>query len=199
MSPLLFDCGRNFADFIETYEYAQTMPWLADVARLERAWLDAYHAADANHLDPGALAAIAPEQTGDIFIPSLQSEPFRTTSPSRTAQELHLSDGATQETPLEDRILVLCIVIGLSWRDFCAMWHPAKAVLPWAAIRMTAASALFLAAVGLAFSVTDLRMGLATTGLGAVIALLAGERVGSDTALITATLGFAVYIAGMAS
>jgi hypothetical protein len=29
------------------YDYAQTMPWLADVARIERAWLDAYHAADA--------------------------------------------------------------------------------------------------------------------------------------------------------
>ena len=32
-SPLLFDYGRDFPDFIEQYEYAQSVPWLADVAR----------------------------------------------------------------------------------------------------------------------------------------------------------------------
>src|SRR3569832_2072632 len=41
-SPLLFEYGREFPAFIEAYEYAQTLPWLADVARIERAWLDAY-------------------------------------------------------------------------------------------------------------------------------------------------------------
>src|SRR5579871_6978782 len=45
-SPLLFEYGRDFPAFIEAYEYARGMPWLADVAKLERAWLDAYHAAD---------------------------------------------------------------------------------------------------------------------------------------------------------
>ena len=49
-SPLLFEYGRDFPDFIETYEYARAMPWLADIARIERAWLDAYHAADAGPL-----------------------------------------------------------------------------------------------------------------------------------------------------
>src|SRR5262245_8892967 len=44
-SPLLSKYGRDFPAFIERYEYAQSLPWLADVARLERAWLDAYHAA----------------------------------------------------------------------------------------------------------------------------------------------------------
>ena len=43
-SPLLFEYGRDFPAFIEHYEYAQSMPYLADVARIERAWLDAYHA-----------------------------------------------------------------------------------------------------------------------------------------------------------
>ena len=32
-SPLLFEYGHDFPDFIERYEYAQPMPWLADVAR----------------------------------------------------------------------------------------------------------------------------------------------------------------------
>jgi hypothetical protein len=57
-SPLLFDYGRDFPDFIERYEHAQSVPWLADVARIERAWLDAYHAADVQPLMPGDFAAI---------------------------------------------------------------------------------------------------------------------------------------------
>jgi hypothetical protein len=65
-SPLLFEYGRDFPAFIERYEYAQSMPYLADVARIERAWLDAYHAADASPLKPEALAAIAPERLADV-------------------------------------------------------------------------------------------------------------------------------------
>src|SRR5262249_26604143 len=61
-SPLLFEYGRDFPDFIAQYEHARTMPWLADVARIERAWLDAYHAADAASLRAEALGALAPER-----------------------------------------------------------------------------------------------------------------------------------------
>jgi hypothetical protein len=42
------------------------MPWLADVARIERAWLDAYHAPDAEPLSPSALAPVPAERTGDL-------------------------------------------------------------------------------------------------------------------------------------
>lgn len=65
-SPLLFDYGHGFPDFIAQYEHAQTVPWLADVARIERAWLDAYHARDAAPLSPARLSAIVPEQLADI-------------------------------------------------------------------------------------------------------------------------------------
>jgi hypothetical protein len=67
-SPLLFDYGRGFPDFIARYEHAQTMPWLADVARIERAWLDAYHARDATPLAPAQLAAVAPERLADLVL-----------------------------------------------------------------------------------------------------------------------------------
>jgi hypothetical protein len=68
-SPLLFEYGRDFPDFIERYEYATSMPWLADVARIERAWLDAYHAADAEPLAPQPLASIPPERLADtVFL-----------------------------------------------------------------------------------------------------------------------------------
>jgi Putative DNA-binding domain len=32
-SPLLFEYGRDFAGFIERYEYARSMPWLGSSAR----------------------------------------------------------------------------------------------------------------------------------------------------------------------
>src|ERR1700739_2851980 len=61
-SPLLFEYGRDFPAFIESYEYAQDMPWLADVARIERVWLDAYHAADAPALQAAALAQVSADR-----------------------------------------------------------------------------------------------------------------------------------------
>jgi hypothetical protein len=69
-SPLLFEYGRDFPGFVERYEHAQSLPWLANVARIERAWLDAYHAADMETLRPQALASIPPERLLNIrFVP----------------------------------------------------------------------------------------------------------------------------------
>lgn len=69
-SPLLFEYGRDFPEFIAQYEHAQAMPWLADVARIERAWLDAYHAADAAPLSPERLSAAPPDRlAGLVFMP----------------------------------------------------------------------------------------------------------------------------------
>ena len=65
-SPLLFDYGRGFPAFIERYDHAQSLPWLADVARIERAWLDAYHAADAAPLSPVALSRVDPDRLAGL-------------------------------------------------------------------------------------------------------------------------------------
>src|SRR3546814_5903028 len=45
-SPIMLDYGASFPDFIERFEPATTLPYLADVARIERAWIEAYHAAE---------------------------------------------------------------------------------------------------------------------------------------------------------
>jgi Putative DNA-binding domain len=66
-SPLLFEYGRDFPDFIKGYEHAQDMPWLADTARIERAWLDAYHAGDVPPLSPDVLAAVPSDRVGDLM------------------------------------------------------------------------------------------------------------------------------------
>ena len=62
--------GAGFAEFLEGFPPAASVPYLADVARLERARLEALHAADADPLAPAALTG-RPEL-------SEESMPFRT-------------------------------------------------------------------------------------------------------------------------
>lgn len=50
-SPLISEYGSTFSDFIQAFEPASSVPYLADVARLERLRVRAYHAADCQVLD----------------------------------------------------------------------------------------------------------------------------------------------------
>ncbi len=61
-SPMLLDYGSGFADFIASFPPAATLPYLADVARIENAWKESFHSADAAPLPPAALAKIPPDQ-----------------------------------------------------------------------------------------------------------------------------------------
>jgi len=65
-TPVLIHYGASFAAFIARFPPAQAIPYLADVARLENAWVEAYHAAEAAPLDLAALAGIAPEALEDL-------------------------------------------------------------------------------------------------------------------------------------
>ena len=58
--------GAGFAAFLGAYEHARDLPYLADVARLEWAWHECFHAADAPALDLAALASVPPERHGEI-------------------------------------------------------------------------------------------------------------------------------------
>ncbi|PSM18929.1 DNA-binding domain-containing protein [Nitratireductor sp. StC3] len=69
-SPLLFDYGHSFAAFIDGFDHTRPLPWLGDVARIERAWLDAYHAADRAPLAPAKLASVPHDA-----LPALRFEP----------------------------------------------------------------------------------------------------------------------------
>ena len=55
ISPLLHDYGSDLADFIQGFAPAAEVPYLADVARLERLRISAYHAIDAPVADPQAV------------------------------------------------------------------------------------------------------------------------------------------------
>jgi hypothetical protein len=62
-SRLLMHYGESFADFIAGFQPARTLPYLADMARLEAARLRVYHAADAA---PLATQRLADLMAGDI-------------------------------------------------------------------------------------------------------------------------------------
>jgi hypothetical protein len=93
-SPLLFEYGRDFPEFIDHYDYAADMPWLSDVARIERLWLDSYHAADAPALTAEALSAVPPENLGILtFKPHPATRLFSSTHPAVTIFAMNRSAG----------------------------------------------------------------------------------------------------------
>jgi hypothetical protein len=60
-SPVLLEYGEHFATFIDNFEPAESVPYLGDVARIERGWLEAYHSAEATPFKPSALTSIPSE------------------------------------------------------------------------------------------------------------------------------------------
>jgi hypothetical protein len=60
-APTLLNYGKTFADFLAQFEPAAELPYLADVARVDRLWSEAHVAADDDTLNPAALAPLAPE------------------------------------------------------------------------------------------------------------------------------------------
>ncbi|TFY91703.1 DUF2063 domain-containing protein [Pseudomonas kairouanensis] len=61
--PLISEYGNTLAEFIQGFEPAASVPYLADVARLERLRVRAYHAADCQPLDQHALLQALQGQT----------------------------------------------------------------------------------------------------------------------------------------
>ena len=73
--------GAAFPEFLERFRPAASLPYLADVARLERAVSRALHAADAEAVTPSKLAGLAESAQGRVsFLPhpsiSLQSSKY---------------------------------------------------------------------------------------------------------------------------
>jgi hypothetical protein len=62
-SPLLVFYGERFPDFTEGFQPASSLPYLADLARLEMAYVKAYHAADAAPLALTELAQLLGDES----------------------------------------------------------------------------------------------------------------------------------------
>jgi hypothetical protein len=58
--PSISQCGRYLADYLRDHPLRDGAPFIADLARLERAIVEVFQAPDAVALEPDALRAIAP-------------------------------------------------------------------------------------------------------------------------------------------
>lgn len=69
-SRVLAEYGHDFASFIEQFAPARSVPYLADMARLERARVKSYHAADAEVVtkESFGLAMACGDRTGDLLL-----------------------------------------------------------------------------------------------------------------------------------
>lgn len=67
-SAVLAHYGRGFADFLAGFPPAAALPYLPDMARLERRLIEAYHAADAMPARRADLAAVPPEAAAELVI-----------------------------------------------------------------------------------------------------------------------------------
>lgn len=110
-TPMMFDYGAGFPDFVGAFEPAQSLAYLQDVARIERAWVEAYHAAEAQALDPVAFTHIAPGDLPDIRLllhPSLRL--VRSRFPALTIWQMNIEGGVPAPVDLDaggDEILVV--------------------------------------------------------------------------------------------
>ena len=93
-SPILLGYGGGFPAFIETFSPAASVPYLADVARIEWAWKEAYHAEDASSLSASAFGEIPMEALPGIhlqFHPSLRV--VCSSMPALTIWRMNVADG----------------------------------------------------------------------------------------------------------
>jgi hypothetical protein len=101
-SPVLLDYGAGFPDFIGRFEPAASLPYLADVARIERAWTEAYHAPEASSLDPVLLSRIPSDQAAHLRFsihPSVRI--VRSRFPALTIWRMNIDDGEPAPVDLD--------------------------------------------------------------------------------------------------
>lgn len=67
----LLDLGAGFAAVLAAHPSAETLPYLADVARLEWAWHQVLHEAEDPALSPSDLAALGPEGFATLVLAPL--------------------------------------------------------------------------------------------------------------------------------
>ncbi len=110
-SPMLLEYGGGFPDFVERFPPAATLPYLADVARIECAWKEAFHAPEAAPLPAAALAAIPQERLAELRLrlhPSLRIVSSR--YPALTIWRMNVEGGVPAPVDLnaggEDALVV---------------------------------------------------------------------------------------------
>jgi hypothetical protein len=106
-NPMLMFYGGALPAFLEEFEPLASVPYLGDVARLELARRDAYHAADAQAVAGDALGAVAPDAlmgTTFVLAPSLQiiESPY----PIYGIWHFNMTEGASAPTPAAETVMI---------------------------------------------------------------------------------------------
>ncbi|MDY7577804.1 putative DNA-binding domain-containing protein [Herbaspirillum sp. RTI4] len=65
----MMEYGQHFPHFLAEFPPAAELPYLAEVARLDRLWIEAHSAADQMSLDATAFAGLSPEAIGRLILP----------------------------------------------------------------------------------------------------------------------------------
>lgn len=100
-SPLLMHYGDDLPGFLETFPPLAELPYLADVARLERARLRAFHAADATPLAADAFAALDAQALETVRVALLPGTAIvRSAHPIVTI--LAMNDGDAEPAPIAE-------------------------------------------------------------------------------------------------
>jgi hypothetical protein len=98
-SAVLIHYGADFPAFVRAFPPARDLPYLPDVAALESAWVEAYHAAEAEATTLAALAEIPPERLDSLrvtFHPATRL--LRFASPAASLWAAH--QGADEPAPV---------------------------------------------------------------------------------------------------
>lgn len=66
--PTLLDYGESFAGFLASFAPAAELPYLADVARLDRYWTEAHVARDEAPVAAAAIARMTPAALADVVL-----------------------------------------------------------------------------------------------------------------------------------
>ena len=93
-TPVMIHYGAAFPAFVRGFAPAAELPYLPDVAALEDAWAQAFHAAEAEPLPATALAEVAPERLEGLrfaFHPAARLLEFAT--PAASLWAAHQGEG----------------------------------------------------------------------------------------------------------
>ena len=93
-TPMIMYYGAEFPEFLDGFEPLKKYGYLPDVARLEQAQREAYHAQDANPVDAGILQALTPDElvhTRMEFAPAVRL--MRSPWPIHAIWAFNLEDG----------------------------------------------------------------------------------------------------------
>jgi putative oxidoreductase len=97
-NSILLRYGAGFADFLATQPWIDEVPYLPDVARLERLWTEAHVAADAEPLAMGDVAALGADRWLGLRLPLHPAARFAWLStPALTIWQAHRAQGGFEK------------------------------------------------------------------------------------------------------